>query len=194
MTQQINLYAREPEERRGPAVMTGLLLVAVLALLIGYWQLLRTQSTRMEAQVKQTRSQLTTEQGALKVMKDALATRTDPARLAAELAALKSRAKESQEIVDRLNRGELGSMAGFAGHFVALAKIGEPGLWLTGVRIANAGKVVEVDGASLQAEAVLRYATEVNRQVGGFGATVTSLEMTPITNDKQAPAVAFKLF
>jgi hypothetical protein len=194
MTQQINLLLREAEEKRGPLLLTALGMVVFVALLIGYWQLLRTQNATLEKQVKTTAGQLATEKAAVKTMKEALATRMDPVRVAAELAALKSRAAESQEIVDRLNRGELGTLDGYGAHFVALAKIGEPGLWLTNVKIANAGRLVEIGGQSLQAESVLRYAGEVNRQVAGFGAAVTSLEMTPITNEKKGTAVAFKLF
>jgi len=194
MTQQINLYAREPEERRGPALTAGALMVALALLLLAYWQLLDRQNDTLEAQVRQSQKQLATEQASLQSMKDVLATRTDPARLAAELAALKSRAGEAQEIVDRLRRGELGTLEGFGNHFLAIASIGEPGLWITGLKVHNAGRGVEVEGRSLQAETVLRYASEVNKHVAPFGAAVTALEMTPVVGRNDAKAVAFKLF
>jgi hypothetical protein len=194
MTQQINLYAREPEQKLGPALLTGALMLATAALMLGYWQLLRSQNDRLDAQVRQATAHLATEQAALKAMKDILATRTDPARLAAELAGLKTSAAEAQEIVDRLRKGDLGTLDGFGNHFLAIANIGEPGLWVTGLRVHNAGRVVEVEGRSLQAQTVLRYATEVNKNVAPFGAAITALEMTPVVGRNDAPAVAFKLF
>ena len=194
MTQQINLFAREVEERKAPLLLTIFGLVAFSGLLLLYYQVLHGQRLALDARVKQTARQLEAEAAAMKSMKDALAQRTDPARVAAELAALKSRAADAQEIVERLRKGELGTLEGFGGHFTSLAQIGEPGLWLTKVSVHNAGRVVEVEGRALQAEAVLRYATAVNRQVAPLGATVTSLELTPITNVDKSNAVAFKLF
>jgi hypothetical protein len=193
MTHQINLYAREVEERRGPLLITAFGYLAFAALLLLYWHVLRTQTETLEARVKQTSRQLENERAAMKTMKDALAQRTDPARVAAELAALKSRAAEAQDLVDRVQKGELGTLDGFSGHLTALATIGEPGVWITGVRIQNAGRAIEVAGNSLRPEAVLRYATEVNKQITPLGASITALEMTPTVNKDKATAVAFKL-
>ena len=195
MTQQINLFAREVEEKKGPALVGLLLAVVLAALLAFYWQALRTQSAVLEGRVAQVRKQIESEKAALAQMKQALATRTDPARLAAELAALKSRAAEAQEIMNQLQRGQLGSLAGYSNHLMTFARIGEPGVWLTGAKIANAGRTIEVQGRSLQSDSVLRYAGELNRQFAGLGTSVTLLEITPVTSDdKSRTAVAFKLF
>jgi Tfp pilus assembly protein PilN len=195
MTQQINLYAREEEQRRGPLVVTAIGLVAFLLLLIGYGQVMRERTKNLETRERSATQNLQNEKAALQTMKEALAARTDPAKLAAEIAALKSRATEAQDIVDRVARGELGTLEGFSGHFTTLARIGEPGVWLTAVKVQNAGRIVEIEGRSLQAESVLRYATEVNRQVASYGASVTAVEMTPIANAQtRATAVSFKLF
>ena len=194
MTQQINLYSREVEEKKGPLLMTGLGLVALAVVLVAYGFFIRAQSDRMEARIKQTSAQLDAEKAAVKTMKDALAQRMDPTRLAAELAALRNRAAESQEIVDRLRKGELGTLDGFGNHFTAFATIGEPGVWLTAVRIQNAGRAIEVEGRSLREESVLRYAAELNRHVVPFGANIRDVEMTPAVNPQKATAYAFKLF
>lgn len=193
MTQQINLYARKVEENRRPLLLTIAGLVAFALLLGGYWHVLRTQNQQLDARVKQFTTQLETEKAAVKVMRDALAQRTDPARIAAEIAALKSRAAEAQDLVERVRKGELGTLDGFSGHFLGLAKIGEPGIWLTGVKIHESGKNVSIEGRSLEAESVLRYANEVNRQVVPFGATVSNVEMTPVTSPTKMNAIAFKL-
>jgi hypothetical protein len=195
MTQQINLFVREPVERRAPAAMAAAFIVVVAIALIFYWQILRDRTIKMEAQAKQSQTQVATEKTALQTMKDSLKQRTDPARLAAELAALKSQAGEAQQIVDRIHRGELGTPDGFQSHLVALAHVAEQGVWLTNVKILNSGRNLELEGRSLQPESVLRYAEAVNKRVSDLGASVTAVEMTPIASkDNSATAIAFKLY
>lgn len=195
MTQQINLYAREVTQKRGPVLFGLAFLVIVGGLLVAYWQMLQAETARLESRLKQANSQLASEKAALQTMKEALAQRTDPVRLAAEITALRARATEAESIMGQYRRGELGSLEGYAGHLITLARIGEPGLWLTNVAITNAGKTVEVSGRSLEADAVLRYAGQLNRQFAGYGASVNSLELTPVSaRDTSRTAVAFKLF
>jgi hypothetical protein len=195
MTQQINLYARAPEERKGPLVISVLIVAGFAGLLILYWSYLRAQGDATERRLAQARSQFASEKAVVDAMKAQLAARMDPKRLAAELAALKTRATESQEVIDRLRRGELGTLDGFGPQFVALARIGEQGIWLTGVRISAVGRSLELEGRSLEAEAVIRYAGQVNQQMGPFGTQVGSLELTPVSRDASAArAVNFKLF
>ena len=75
-----------------------------------------------------------------------------------------------------------------------VARIGEPGVWITGLRIQNAGRMLAVEGRSLQAESILRYAGEVNRQFAAQGVRLSSVEMTPVQNADSATAVSFKLY
>jgi hypothetical protein len=195
MTQQVNLYAPAVQEKAGP-LWTALAIAAVTtALLLAFHQWIRDENDKLQVRVKQSAAQLATEKNAVKSMKDALATRTDPARLAAELAALKTRATEAQEIMSQLQSGKLGTLDGYGGYMLTLARVGEPGVWLTSLKISDAGKSLEVEGRSLQADGVLRYAGELNRQVAPFGATLTSVEMTPGVSaaDRAVTAVSFKL-
>jgi len=195
MTQQVNLYAPAVQEKAGP-LLTALAIAAIAtALLIVFHQWIRGENDKLQVRVKQSAAQLATEKNAVKSMKDALATRTDPARLAAELAALKTRATEAQEIMSQLQTGKLGTLDGYGGYMLTLARVGEPGVWLTSLKISDAGKSLEVEGRSLQADGVLRYAGELNRQVAPFGATLTSVEMTPGVSaaDRAVTAVSFKL-
>ena len=202
MTQQINLYARKVEQRRGPLVISFLIVLAVAGLMIGYWTMIRSQTTALQARVAQAKAQLATEQAAVQAMKLELAKRTDPAKIAAEIKSLQARATEAQELMGRLQRGELGTMDGFSRQLVALARIGEPGVWLTEFRIVNSGKGVELQGRSLEAESVLRYAGQVNKSFEAYGASVKGLELTPIAQAQASapasasgnPAVSFKLF
>jgi Tfp pilus assembly protein PilN len=196
MTQQINLYVAKVRERKGPALVSLALDGVVAVLLIAYWTYLRGETNKLQARIVQANAQLNTEKAALKSMKDALATRTDPAKLAAELNALRARATEAEEIMAQLKRGDLGTMDGFSGQLVELARAGEPGVWVTNFRITNAGKGVEIQGRSLDSQSVLRYAGEVNQRFAGYGAKLSALEMTPVetTNQAAAQAVQFKLF
>jgi Tfp pilus assembly protein PilN len=194
MTQQINLYTPEEEVRRGPVLFTLLAVVAAAALLLAYRQYLQGENAQLEKRVAQVKTELASQRSTLKTMKDSLAQRTDPARLAAELAAVKAGASAAQEFLLQLERGDLGSLEGYGTHLVTLARVGEPGVWLTSLKVTTAGKRVEVDGRSLQAESVLRYAGELNRHFATHGASLTAVEMTPVVSaDQSASAIAFKL-
>jgi hypothetical protein len=196
MTQQINLYARKVEQKRGPLIMSLALVGLVVGLLMVYWMMVRNETSALQARVNQAKSQLAAEQQSVQLMKAELAKRTDPAKIAAEIAAIRARATEAEEIIGQLQRGEIGTMEGFNRQFVALARIGEPGVWLTGFKLVNSGKGVEIQGRSLQAESVLKYAGEVNQRFSEFGASVSAFELTPIAQGPSAaaPAVSFKLF
>jgi len=195
MTQQINLFKRRAEQPKAPLITAVAITALVAVCLIAYWQLLKVQTANLTTQLAQLQGQLKTESAALQAMKDVLAKRMDPAKVQAELAILKSQAAEAEEIMDRYRRGDLGSMDGYAGHLLTLARISQPGLWLTGVHIKQAGKVVEMEGRSLQADTILRYAGTVNANFAGYGASINALEMTPIVStNAQTTALNFRLF
>jgi len=95
-----------------------------------------------------------------------------------------------------------GGSEGYSGHLTTLARISEDGVWLTGVKIGNAGKTVSLAGRSLRHESVLRYAQRLNEQFSAYGVQFTAVELTPDVAIEGAagtagPAlspVAFKLF
>ena len=195
MTQQINLYVREVPEKLGPILVTIFALGLTAVLCLVYWQYLVGETKRLEQQVAASKKELVAQQQVVKGMRESLAKRTDPVRLAAELAAVKLRASEAQEFLGLLQRGELGSLDGYAGIFVNMARSNEPGVWLTGLKIHNAGKVIEVQGRSLQAESVLRYAGQVNNRISAYGANLSSVEMTPVIGPENAgTALSFRLY
>ena len=195
MTQQINLYVREVPEKKGPLVGTILAMGLAAVLCVVYWQYLLGENKKLGKRAADVANELAAQQQVIKGMRDTLATRTDPKRLASELAAVKARASEAQEFLALLQRGELGSLDGYAGHFVNMARSTEPGVWLTHLKIHNAGRTFELEGRSLQAESVLRYAGLVNSRISTYGANLSSVEMTPFVGpDKVTTAVAFKLF
>ena len=194
MTQQINLYVREVPEKRGPILATLAAAGVTAILCIAYYQYLISETKRLEKRLAGAKTELAGQQQALKDMRGVLAKRTDPARLAAELAAVKARANDAQSFLTLLNNGELGSIDGYAGHFAHMARSSEPGVWLTHMRIHNAGKTLELEGRSLHAESVLRYAGQVNSRIAAYGANLSSVEMTPVVGpDKVSTGVAFKL-
>jgi len=196
MPQQINLFKRQAEQPKGPLLTTLAISALVVVVLLAYWQYLNTGNDTLATRLAQLEGQLKIEQAAVQAMKEVLAKRMDPKRVQAELAALRTQAAEAEDIMDRYRRGDLGSIEGYGGHLITLARIGEPGLWLTGVHIKQAGRIVEMEGRSLQAETVLRYAGNVNAHLAGYGATINALELTPIvtTTAVAAPALSFRLF
>jgi hypothetical protein len=193
MTQQINLYAPKVHEKRGPALIVLGIAALVAVVMLTYWQYLKGENDQLQARVTQAKAQLEKEKAAVAQMRAELAKRTDPVRLAAELNALRARATEAQEIMAQLQSGSLGTMDGFTGQLTELARAGEPGIWVTNFKILTAGKGIEIQGRSLDSQAVLRYAGEVNQRFASYGATLSALEMTPVGSATQT-AIQFKLF
>ena len=193
MTQQINLYAPKVLERRGPALTVLAVLGVIVATLLVYLVHLRSETEQLQARLAQAKTQLEGEKAAVAQMRAELAKRTDPARVTAEINAMRARATESQEIIAQLRSGNLGTMDGFTGHMTELARAGEPGLWITGFKILAAGRTIEIQGRSLDSQAVLRYAGHVNERFASYGASLSSLEVTPVSAENQQ-AVQFKLF
>jgi hypothetical protein len=128
------------------------------------------------------------------MLKVKLAERGDDSTLAEQLAAARAAAADSQAIVAKIEAGELGTLKGYSGQLVALAKTTEQGIWLTGVRIQKGGRDLYLEGRSLDPESVLKYTENVNRQMAPFGAQITGIDMTPVTSAGGLSAMAFKLF
>src|SRR6185436_11796239 len=104
-TQQINLYAPKVHEKRVPALIALGIAALVAVVMLAYWQQLKSENDKLQARVAQAKAQLETEKAAIAQMRGELAKRTDPARLAAELNALRARATEAQEIIAQLQSG-----------------------------------------------------------------------------------------
>lgn len=198
MSQQINLLVQEAIAPALSALRALIGLGVMLVAFLGYATYTWLGTARLGDTVAQSDAQVAAEKAALQALEQKLAARPKLPDILAQIEALKPLAGESQEIVNLLRSGGGGSEGYFA-HFTTLARISENDVWLTGVKIANAGKAVSIAGRSLHHESVLRYAQRLNEQFSAYGVQFTAVELTPDVPKQGAsgPAlssVAFKLF
>ncbi len=205
MSKQINLLV---QAQAAPALsarraLTGL--GVVLAAFIGYAAFAWFGTARLGDTAEQSNVDLTADKATLRALERKIGERPKLADIVAQIDALKMQAGESQEILNLLRSGGGGS-EGYSGHFTALAGISEEGLWLTGIKIGNAGKTVSLAGRSLRHESVLRYARRLNERFSAYGVQFSAMELTPEAAKESAAAgsaaiagppvssVAFRLF
>ncbi len=200
MSQQINLLIQHREQTNTalPALPALIGLGALLVVLLGWWGYERFQTVKMQNAAAQGEQALLAAKADLEAMQQKLASRQEAG--GAETAALKARSAVLQEVLNKVQQGELGNPEGYSGYLTALAKISDNSRWLTSVTISNAGKNVNIAGRALDNEAILRYARALNEQFSVYGVQFTSVEMTPEAFGQEGAAtptlstVAFKLF
>ncbi len=197
MSQQINLLPRAPKAptlsaRRSMAALS-LLLLSLLASAL--WQHRQADQARLAA--LQSAQHLQAQQALLSALKIKLGTMEGPTDIGAKIAALEPRTRVSQALLSRLKSGELGSLDGYVPQLTALARISQPGVWLTSIVISNAGRALHIEGRALQKEQVLRYARQLNGAMQPFQAQVSDMELAPllsVVGEKPAAALfPFKL-
>ncbi len=201
MSKQINLLVQEAIAPELSALRALIGLGVILAAFLGYAAFAWLGTARLGDTAEQSNAELAAEKVAQKALEQKLGERPKLADIVAQIDALKAQAAESQEVVNLLRSGAGGS-EGYSGHLAALAGISEDGVWLTGVKIGNAGKTVSLAGRSLRHESVLRYAQRLNERFSAYGVQFTAVELTPDVAKEGAagtagPAlssVAFKLF
>lgn len=198
MSQQVNLLAHEVR----PPMLSALRALLVAGLLIPpilfYGAYVWVGTIRLASTVAQNDQGIAAERSRQKALTQEIGNRTTPVDLPAQLDAYKPLASQSQEILNLLRRNTDKGSEGYADHLTLLARISEDGLWLTSVKISNAGKTINLAGNSLRKETVLKYAQRLNEQFAPHGVRFTALEMTPESARESASntplsAVAFKL-
>jgi Tfp pilus assembly protein PilN len=201
MSKQINLLAQAQAAPALTALRALIGLGVMLAAFLGYAAIGWFGTARLGDTATQSNSQLAAEKVALRALEQKLGARPKLADIVAQIDALKAQAGESQEMLNLLRSGGGGS-EGYSGQLTTLARISEDGVWLTGVKIGNAGKTVSLAGRSLRNESVLHYAQRLNEQFSAYGVQFSAVELTPDVAKEGAagaagpalPSVAFKLF
>ncbi len=201
MSRQINLLvlAQAAPELSALRALSGL--GAMLALFLGYAVIAWIAAAPLRDAAALNNADLAAAKIELKALEQKISARPRLADIVAQINALKWQADESQQILNLL-RGGGGGSEGYSGHLATLARISEDGVWLTGVKIGNAGKTVSLAGRSLRQESVLRYAQRLNGEFAAYGVQFSEVELTPEGAKEGAagsagfplPSVAFKLF
>ena len=196
MSQQINLLPRAPAAPAVSAARSLLLLSVWMLGMFGYGQWQKMQSDQLQQKVVRAEQHLQSQQAIVHTLQRRLG--EPPGNLAAQITALEPQTRVSKDILARLKNGELGSVDGYGEQLVALAKITQPGIWLTTINISNAGRSVQIEGRALKKEQVLAYAGQLNKAMKQFEmqfseVDITQTESAQQENIKQARLFKFKL-
>jgi len=200
VSKQINLLTQAQGGPELSALRALIGLGVMLAAFLGYAAVTWFETAQLGDTVTESNTQLAAEKTAVKALEQKVGARPKLADITAQIDALKARTGESQELLNLLRSGT-GESEGYSGHLTTLARISEEGVWLTGVKIADAGKTVSLAGRSLHREAVLRYAQRLNEQFSARGVQFSAVELTapevPAERAAADPALsslAFRLF
>lgn len=176
MTQHINLLSKRTRAQGLEWLMISVLVLAVLALLgsaaLAEWRLHQLAQTEAEttAQVAQLKSALE------KKRRDAGFDEIQA--LSRQTAALRSQLEARRDWSDLVQKGELGSPAGYSRMLDALARLHEEGVWLQGLDVSKGGQSVSISGKSMATESVMRYIAQVNEAFKPMGLQFSSIEIT----------------
>lgn len=178
MSQQINLYHPSFRKQEKPfsartiglatgAVAIGLVVISVYAFL---------QARNVEQLAQDSARQLVTERARL-MEANKLSPQARSKALEAEVARLEGEVKTRQGVLASLATGELGNAAGFSEFMAALGRQSVPGVWLTGLKIGEAGNDLEVRGRALRPDLVPAYLRALNNEPMMRGRRVTEMKL-----------------
>jgi hypothetical protein len=191
MAQNINLH-RASGRRRGGVSRTGAILFALLAVAgCATWYGIEA------ARQAELRSTLLERQRAAERIERSLASAPNATRQALEqLNATEAEITALEAVATRLSSGLLGRTTGFTQPLRALARERTDGVWLTGVRLDNAGPSLVLDGKAMEAARVPALIERLRRAPQFAGTAFAAIEMKPAEEAGQrAPAslVRFRL-
>ncbi|MBQ5947595.1 hypothetical protein [Massilia sp. ST3] len=179
MSQQINLFNPIflPQKKILTATTMAIalaVLVAGLGALLAYGKV-RTESLRAEAEAGALR--LKQKQERLASVNSEFAPRQKSRELDAEILEAEAHLASLRRISGIIERGDLGDTRGYAGYFRALARQSVPGLWLTGVTVAGAGKDIGIKGRTTDPAKVPGYLNRLTGEPLMQGKAFTSLQI-----------------
>lgn len=178
MSAQINLFHPRYLKLRDPfglgPVLAATLGVYLLLAVIAAWawhdaSQREALAATVEAQLKAVKAQVAAETQAATTIKPS-------AHLLAEVDNVEALLRRREGILRLLEGGAIGTTAGFAEYFRALARQAPEGLWLTGFSVA-AGGDIRIEGSTLRAAAVPEYIGRLGREKAFQGKSFAALSM-----------------
>lgn len=197
MSQQINLIDpafRQKKDHFSATLLVVVVGIALLALTTGYGYL-RLRLGQMEAQAAGQASRLNALRGQLAQASAALDPRRRSPLLEGEIHRAEAELKARQDVLARLQGGELGDTRGFSAYLKAFAAEAVKGLWLTGLAISGGSGQMSLSGRALRPDLVPAYINRLGREPVMRGKTFSSLEMglpsaAPTADKAAVPTVA----
>ncbi len=180
MSQQINLYnplfLKQEKHFSSRTMMHGLAVIVAAIAVVFVVGLVQTHSAdRLAAQY---RDQLAREQTQVTSLIGQTSSATRSKALESEVAQLEAQVKLRQATLRALSTGELGNTAGFSEFLAALGRQSLSGVWLTGIRIDDAGNGLSLEGRALRAELLPAYLSRLNHEPMMRGRRVTEMKLT----------------
>lgn len=192
MSQQINLYNPlflKTEKHFSARTMAQALLVVLVAIAAVFvFGLVQTRST--ERLAVQYRDQLAREQTQVTSLVAQANSASRSKALESEVGQLEAQTKLRRATLQALSTGELGNTAGFSEFLAALGRQTLSGVWLTEIRIDDAGNGLVVQGRALRPELLPAYLDRLSREPMMRGRRVTEMKLAASagkTADKAPP-------
>lgn len=192
MSQQINLLqARFRKQRRSFSARhlphALILVLAGCGVVYGY-AVLKTRE--LEALARQASAAVAAQRQQVVELGKGFPTQGPSKVLESEVERLEAERRRRQQLLGALSTGELGNTTGFSEVLAALGRRNLPGVWLVGVSIADAGRVLEVQGRALGAEMVPAYLGSLGAESMMQRRRVTELKLAARSQPPQNGAPA----
>jgi Tfp pilus assembly protein PilN len=185
MSQQVNLYHpifRKQEKKFSALTMMQAALLVLVAIVLMYayavWQVraLRHQAGQVEQQYRAVSRQF-------EEMSRQLAARQVNPRYAKEVARLEGRIQAVQTIRELARHDYFFGGDGYSDYFIAFARQGVPGLWLTGFTVTGAGEQLALEGRTETPELVPQFLQKLSAEKLLSGTEFDAFQMTRPEND-----------
>jgi Tfp pilus assembly protein PilN len=165
MSQQINLYHAGLRTAQRPltAVRLALGLVALGAVLAGYYAYAQFQVYQSEATLADASTQLKDAQDRLLKLGSGSAPASGRA-LEESIARAEAELKIREAVLKRLGGADLGGTQGFSAYLTALARQRVEGVWITGLSVAGDSGDFTLQGGVLRPEILLDYLRRLSRE------------------------------
>lgn len=177
MSQQINLFnpifLKQKKHFSAKTMLQGMGLILLGSIAVVAYARLQLSGLNDEAvatanRLKETQAQLT------KVVTE-YAPKKKSEALEDEVKQVDADLKTRQQVIDLVQKGDLGNTKGYSAYFRALSRQIVGGLWLTGFRID--GGEIELRGRALQPELVPEYIARLGQEPVMKGKSFSALEM-----------------
>ncbi len=178
MSRQINLFSTAFRRQRKPFSATWIVagFVTTVALATAYYavvaqplQAMRAQRVDAAAQVKTVRDTL--------VAAGKEVQKTSNKALEDQVARAEAQLKGRQELVGRLQTGEIGNRDGYSKYLLALARQHLDGVWLTNIDISGPSDEFSVRGRTQRASQVSDYIKMLKNEEGFRGKPISTLSL-----------------
>ncbi len=179
MSQNINLLGLAFRKQRQ---LLTLALVAqclgiTLAAMFGYHYYVQQQLSGFAGELAVAEKLLRTQGEFVDKLKDKPVPAVSEAQLDAEIGQLEAELKLSQDSIDSLKGGAIGSQQGFSEYLRAFSRQSIGGLWLTEFSIGGRGEL-ELRGRALSPDLLPTYIQRLNREQVLAGRNIARLELT----------------